>query len=301
MALTQQQMHILKDKKPVAVLDRGKGEKGKRYRDEGRDEISSDRGKLSSVYNNDAKIKRGLEAGNVMPRNGASYKQFDKGHLEAYYFDKFTGFRVPYPNAAHHLLPCETFKPYNEKSNPAGAFTEDQLEILRRVNYNVNNGKNIIFLPGFSSGVVVRWAAFQERKNNKAFGWEKLTEAERSEKTKKWVAVALEKVRRFWCVHMLPCHVDFHDDYTLKVRDDMKGIRNELKSQLENLCEDWQPPASIPTSLMELQDDYWGYVVRFGESRVLGQPSHLNELEKISDKLTQQGNSLKKGLGTKKD
>ena len=63
-------------------------------------------------------------------------------HARRYTFTHNVNFRIgaaPYVNQGHHLVPCDAF---GDKY-----FNLDQRELLLRVRYDVNNGKNIIFLP----------------------------------------------------------------------------------------------------------------------------------------------------------
>jgi hypothetical protein len=56
----------------------------------------------------------------------------------------FEGSVRPYPNEAHHILICETF--YDKK------WTEDHLNIVLQVRYDINNKMNIIYLPQGEKG-----------------------------------------------------------------------------------------------------------------------------------------------------
>jgi hypothetical protein len=122
------------------------------------------------------------------------------------------------------------------------------------VEYDVNNGRNTIFLPSFSNAAEVHLLTSQNRK---------------------------EQMLRYCNVHRLPCHFDCHKDYTAQVKQDCERLVTLIRSQLGKVCADWKPPQSIPDELFTLQDDYWGYVVRFGESRPLGLGASINALIKI--------------------
>ncbi|WP_020408545.1 AHH domain-containing protein [Hahella ganghwensis] len=56
---------------------------------------------------------------------------------------------MPYQSEAHHMLPNEVF------SGKKAEFNESQLELLRKVPYNLNHGENIIFLPKYESDCVI--------------------------------------------------------------------------------------------------------------------------------------------------
>ncbi|WP_052519239.1 AHH domain-containing protein [Archangium violaceum] len=65
-----------------------------------------------------------------------------KAHARRYTFTYGNNFRIgksPYANQGHHLLPEEAFL---DKF-----FDSNQLRMLQGVDYNINNGENIIFLP----------------------------------------------------------------------------------------------------------------------------------------------------------
>lgn len=52
----------------------------------------------------------------------------------------FLDFGPPYPSEAHHLVPESVF-------NEGNFLTPEQLVVMRKADYDVNNGKNIMFLP----------------------------------------------------------------------------------------------------------------------------------------------------------
>ncbi len=63
------------------------------------------------------------------------------GELGNFYYLCPQGQRFPYPWQAHHLLPQSVFF---EENAP---FTDEQMMVLKRSFYNINNGHNIIMLP----------------------------------------------------------------------------------------------------------------------------------------------------------
>ncbi|WP_163995438.1 AHH domain-containing protein [Pyxidicoccus caerfyrddinensis] len=63
------------------------------------------------------------------------------GDAGVFYYLSDVGQRRPYPWQAHHLLPESTFTEENSK------FTEEQMQVLDRSFYNINNGHNIMMLP----------------------------------------------------------------------------------------------------------------------------------------------------------
>jgi hypothetical protein len=216
------------------------------YRETGHAELTGNAGRRGPVYDNDAKILAYLRHYDVSPRSAAVPKH-GAAHAALYHFEHFTSGQQPYPNAAHHLVPCEVF-------SPGEVFTEDELEIFRRVEYDVNNGKNIIFLPSFSNAVEVYSLTIEVRR---------------------------EQALRYCNVHRLPAHLGCHKDYTAQIKKDCANLKREVRSQLGKMCADWKPPESIPRILHDLQDQYWDYVVTFGESRPLGEGETINSLIKI--------------------
>ncbi|WNG32199.1 hypothetical protein F0U61_00200 [Archangium violaceum] len=63
------------------------------------------------------------------------------GEKGIFYYLSDVGQRRPYPWQAHHLLPESTFTKENTK------FTDEQMMVLERSFYNINNGHNIMMLP----------------------------------------------------------------------------------------------------------------------------------------------------------
>ncbi|ATB26802.1 AHH domain-containing protein [Melittangium boletus] len=69
-------------------------------------------------------------------------KKGSKLHAYRYTFTFGKNFQIgqsPYSNQGRHLLPVEAFS--------GKYFNENELQLLGRVEYDVNNGENIIFLP----------------------------------------------------------------------------------------------------------------------------------------------------------
>lgn len=263
--------HILNSMPIIAVL----GRNSNTYRDNGRSELKANAGRRARVYDNDAKILEYLKLYDVAPRDKGVPKH-SLAHAARYHFEHFITGQRPYSNIAHHLLPCEVFIP-NE------VFTDEESEILKRVDYDVNNGKNIIFLPGFSHAVEVYLLKRGNRTGSEV--WKSLGDGARQRHKDAWQKQSL----RYCNVHRLPCHYDFHHDYTDKVKADCARLKQLLRSQLGEVCVNWRPPESIPRTLFKLQDMYWGYVVRFGERRPLGAGASINALIRIKppkDKLS---------------
>lgn len=255
--------HILNSMPVIAVLGRNQNT----YRDNGRAELKANAGRRQRVYDNDAKILEYLRFYGVEPRDKGVLRH-SPAHAALYHFEQFITGQKPYTNVAHHLLPCDVF-------NPNEVFTEAELEILKRVDYDVNNGRNIIFLPGFAQVVVVHLLKRGDTPGSDV--WKGMGEASRRRHMEAWQKEAL----RCCCVHRLPCHYDFHTDYTARVKADCTRLKRLVRSQLGKVCKGWKPPETIPEELRSLQDKYWEYVVRFGESQPLGAGASLNALIKL--------------------
>jgi hypothetical protein len=76
----------------------------------------------------------------MFPEQGGGFPR-DKGN---FYYLSDVGQRRPYPWQAHHLIPESVFTEGNTK------FNEEQMMVLERSFYNINNGHNIIMLPADS-------------------------------------------------------------------------------------------------------------------------------------------------------
>ncbi|RKH26649.1 hypothetical protein D7Y13_20320 [Corallococcus praedator] len=146
MALTAAKDHILSKYPMQAVLCRSK-----EYRKNGISIISGDAGKLDRVYNNNSKIKKYLIENAIETRTPGATAG-DDTHAAGYHFNHFTEKAgTPYPNAGHHILPCELFTVKSEEEGKGGVFGEEEFKILRRLKYDINNGENLIFLPAINN------------------------------------------------------------------------------------------------------------------------------------------------------
>ena len=95
------------------------------------------------VYDNEDVLKATLS--NVKPRAEISatgqikhIASGSKAHIARYKLDKFIDGHSPYPNHAHHMIPANAF---------INRFNSEQKEILWQIEYDVNNGNNLIYLP----------------------------------------------------------------------------------------------------------------------------------------------------------
>lgn len=255
--------HILNSMPIIAVLGRNPNT----YPGNGRAELKANAGRRERVYDNDVKIIEYLAFYHVDPRDKGVPKH-SPAHAALYHFEHFITGQKPYSNIAHHLLPCDVF-------TPGEVFTEEELEILKRVPYDVNNGKNIIFLPGFSQAVEVMRLGHGSKSGSEV--WKELGDDTRRQHAASWQKLAL----RYCNVHRLPCHFDFHPDYIGQVKKDCTRLKRLVRGQLGKACENWKPPESIPRTLYKLQDEYWEYVVAFGENRPLGAGASINTLIKL--------------------
>ena len=235
MALSSTKAHILLNYGIKAVLYRHSD-----YRKNGIRDISGNGGKLSRVYNNNDKVKAYLK-NNAIGTNVEGATQGDDLHASGYHFHHFSAANAgkPYPNQGHHILPCELFSRRSEEGGKqGGVFGTEELRVFYRLEYDVNNGNNVIFLPAFDTHCDV---------------------------------------------HQLPYHVGSHPTYTANVSQDMEQINSLLKKSLEKPCEDWTPPESIPGELRKNEDEYWNWIVLFGERE---HGSHINAFRKMIDTLT---------------
>lgn len=128
------------------------------YRKNGHAATLADGGRCNR-YKTPVSIQAALKAGNkgqgTNPSKGlAPVGRHGPEHIERYYFEfvaqyiqgkrtgqvipNFSRSGTPYANQAHHLIPQAQY---------LGLFGEREQEMLKRVDYNVHNGRNIIFLP----------------------------------------------------------------------------------------------------------------------------------------------------------
>ncbi|MFP2926518.1 AHH domain-containing protein [Pyxidicoccus sp. 3LG] len=144
MALSSTKAHILWNYPMKAVLYRKDD-----YRKNGVSHISGNEGKRDRVYDNNDKIKAYLKNNGIGTRiEGATAG--DDQHSAGYHFKHFSAGDAgkPYPNQGHHILPCELFsRRSDEGGKQGGAFGTEELRVFYRLDYNVNNGNNVIFLP----------------------------------------------------------------------------------------------------------------------------------------------------------
>ena len=114
------------------------------YRANGHNEIKG--GSRKARYNKTNEIRDGLAE--LIKKKGRFKRVKDAGqlsHARRYHFDYKNNFvygRGPYTNQAHHMLPQEFWK----------SLTTKQKNILKKVDYDIDNGKNIIFLPANDDG-----------------------------------------------------------------------------------------------------------------------------------------------------
>lgn len=114
------------------------------YRDKGHKHIKGNGGR-NKIYADLEIIQGVLQARGTRVRGDKRIKPGSLTHARRYTFVHGQNFKIgqsPYINQAHHLLPEEAF---SDKY-----FDSDQMRMLRGVDYNINNGENIIFLPAVS-------------------------------------------------------------------------------------------------------------------------------------------------------
>lgn len=132
-----QNAHARSDGKDVGVIHRERD-----YRQRGHTHVLGTPGHRK-VYDDTGRIQRELRARGTRPRERGVTAASEQ-HALAYTFagkpDNFKLGFVPYHNQAHHLLPCEAF----------AKLTAKQRKLMKKVEYNVNDGPNIIFLPSLA-------------------------------------------------------------------------------------------------------------------------------------------------------
>ena len=130
--------HMLANGKKLADLWYGNR---KKYRANAYQEISNNK-KRKDRYDNSERLKRTL--GNHPGLNTVEDKGLET-HAARYFFNYECNFKnefAPWRNQAHHLLPQEFW----------GSLTSAQMDLLRQIEYSINNGHNIIYLPKYSEG-----------------------------------------------------------------------------------------------------------------------------------------------------
>jgi hypothetical protein len=141
-----QDSHADKNAKNVAVL----GRRGNTHRVNGHSHISGNSGKRA-VYDSLMTIRRGLRMHKPKPikPKDKTVEPWSNQHAEGYTFKHFkaVGAKTPYRNQAQHMIPVEFFS--------AKSLGADELTIMRKVDYDINNGENIIFLPEHASKVII--------------------------------------------------------------------------------------------------------------------------------------------------
>lgn len=230
-----------------------------KYRPNGVDYLGgAGKARAAGVYDNRPIILAGLK-----------FNGMDQTHKpDDFYFSKFKKkpASVPYQNAGHHLVSCDVF---NIKG---GIFSEDEIIILAAVDYDVNRGENQIFLPGFNDGGEIR--ALMKAKAN----WNSLSAKQQKASRASKRGGAKSRVHRAANIHRLPCHYDFHPPYIEKVTNDMKNMKQYVRSKIKN-CENWKPPKTIIKKLGEYERRYWDWIVGFGRRQPLGAPKSLTNID----------------------
>jgi hypothetical protein len=108
------------------------------YRDDARGHL-----KGTGIYDNVAQIAVGVRRQRSVARLTPAKQAAEIAKkVPKYTFDHGTNFTWgghPYGNQAHHILVCEVF--YDKK------WTADHLDVVLECDYDINNPKNIIYLP----------------------------------------------------------------------------------------------------------------------------------------------------------
>jgi len=223
--LTERERHIVNALENKATLERNS-----KYRSNGHSYILGNPGR-KSFYCNAPGVGNFLVQHHVRPVP-ATVGAASLGHASRYFIDaiNFAKGRKPYKNEAHHLLPCGFFE-------PGVFFNDDQIAILRKLEYHVNDGSNIAFLP-------INNKRCRTHQGTKAF------------------------LYRDGEIHGLPVHrtACHHDKYTdLVTRLGIKTKRRIEQVIDENRpCKGWNPPQDIVQELKDLQDLCWEEVTTLG-------------------------------------
>ncbi|HHI94430.1 MAG TPA: hypothetical protein ENK04_13115 [Gammaproteobacteria bacterium] len=132
--------HMLANGKKLADLWYGNR---KKYRANAYQEISNNKDRKDR-YDDLERLKRTLG-------NHPDLNVDDKGsenHAKRYFFNherNFDSGYAPWTNQAHHLLPQEFWN----------GLTSAQMDLLKQIEYSINNGLNIIYLPaGFKAHLI---------------------------------------------------------------------------------------------------------------------------------------------------
>lgn len=113
------------------------------YRKAGHQVISGDAGR-KKVYQNKESVRSRLMGENgtrAISKPRPYCEPYSDTHVARYLFDHEPNFRrgrAPYINQAHHLIPTSYLNRFPHHW---------QREVLKRVDYDINNGRNIMFLP----------------------------------------------------------------------------------------------------------------------------------------------------------
>ncbi|MFY0566311.1 AHH domain-containing protein [Archangium lansingense] len=225
--LTDRERHIVAGLEAKAELERNS-----KYRSNGHSYILATPGR-SSVYLNALGITDYLSKHNTQPSRKLPWvAPGSVQHASRYFIDavNFSNGKLPYKNEAHHLLPCGFF-------DPGVFFNDDQIAIIRALDYKINHGSNIAFLP-------IRNKRCKVHKGQEEFYY------------------------RDGEIHGLPVHrtARHHDSYT----NLLTTLGTSIKTRIEQIidqnrpCEDWEPPNDIVQELKDFQDLCWEEVTTMG-------------------------------------
>jgi hypothetical protein len=220
--------------------------------------------RVSTVYDNDVKINAALAALSDFAGMNATDFHIDKFKVKA---------SVPYTNAAHHLVSCDVFT----AGDKGRIFDDDELAIMRALKYDVNWGKNVILLPGYSDGVEVQ----QLIRRLKIKNWKGMPDAQKDPLKAKAYLAARQRVSKAANLHRLPCHWDYHPSYIVYVKQDIKRYKSNLQAEMKEVCETWNPPEALPDKLAGFENDYWKWIVNFGASLAIGKAKSLADITPI--------------------
>ena len=171
------------------------------------------------VYNNDEKLQTNLS--NITWKKKLKYQPGSKEHCDEYKLDKFKAdnAKKPYDNHSHHMIPKNDF--FNR-------FDSEQQEILWQVDYDVNNGNNMIFLPA--------------------------------------KADKFRHVHKLPWHHAAGGHKSYSDkvkDAATEIEDEVNKEIDKLKE-----CESYKISDKIAKSLVQYENNLWKIIVNLGPSTI---------------------------------
>ncbi len=178
--------------------------------------------KRLNVYNSDKKLQATLRF--VSPQDHEGFEEVSSGditHRARYKFDQFkvSPASDPYPNHAHHIIPARGF---------ITKFNYEQRKILFRVEYDVNNANNLIFLPSLISCCKYHLLPWHETKDG---------------------------------------HSNYNSEVRESATTIEKRL-NEIIEEEKECTENDNLPKDLPQKLVDLENKLWNILVNAGMSSI---------------------------------